>query len=626
MTFTSKRILSGLLALCVVLGLVLVGIPSDAFAATITYSSTSNSGTRDEVCTSLDGTSASSYYTSSYTFDALSEQNSSQLLQSLRTLMTSTHKKITSYDNCRDYANITDCENNDGRVVLLYTSYSATMSQYNGWNREHVWPQSLGGGNTSGGGADLHHIRPSDAGVNSSRGNKKYGESGNGTAKYGSNPAVGVLGGTYNSTYFEPLDNVKGDVARICLYVYVRWGSAWGADSITEVFQSVDVLLEWMELDPVDTWEMGRNEVVEEIQGNRNVFIDYPEYAWLLFGQDVPDNIVTPSGNDGATANPGGNSSGNTTDNSYTQISSLKDGDKVVIVNPASEMALSSTKVGFYNSGVNVSDGFGVISENEIFTAKKNSDGSWSFTSGDGKKLAMAEEYSSLNETGINDKWTLSSAGNNQFYLLNAGRDLYLEWYASKNNWSAYKPDTLNADYALAFYTKTSTGGSGSNSDSNSNNNSGNTNTGTGSTTTTTPPTTQPPATQPPATQPPVDTTTPPASEPDATEGTQASTPATSPDEPVPLPTASVNPDDFIPQKEDSDSSAGKVIIIIAAIIFVALVAGGACVYFFVIKPKNTAAQAISEEAPPMEIAEEAPTEEVTEEAPAEEVTEETNE
>ena len=301
-----KRISSGLLALCVVLTLVFTGIPGDVFAATITYSTSSNSGTRDEICISLEGTGASSYYTSSYTFDVLSQQSSSQLLQSLRTLMTSTHTYTSSYDNCRDYANKTDCENGDGRVVLLYTSYSATMSQYNGWNREHVWPKSLGGNSTKGGGADLHHIRPSDAGVNSSRGNKKYGNSNNGTAKYGTNPATGYLGGNYNSTYFEPLDNVKGDVARICLYVYVRWGSSWGADSITDVFQSVDVLLEWMEIDPVDTWEMGRNEVVENIQGNRNVFIDYPEYAWLLFGRDVPEGITTPSDNDGTTANPGG--------------------------------------------------------------------------------------------------------------------------------------------------------------------------------------------------------------------------------------------------------------------------------------------------------------------------------
>ena len=260
------------------------------------YSTEYNSGQRDVVCTTLDGTSAASYYTGSYTYDRLSELSADSLKSNLSTLMKNTHKKTSSYNDCRDMADQTDCENEDGRVLLLYTSYSATMSQWNGWNREHVWPQSLGGGNTSGGGADLHHIRPSDAVVNSTRGNKKYGNTNGGTAKYGSNPASGYLGGYYNSSYFEPLDNVKGDVARICLYVWVRWGSSWGADSITEVFQSVDVLLEWCELDPVDTWEMGRNEVVGAYQGNRNVFIDYPEYAWLIFGREVPDDMVTPSG------------------------------------------------------------------------------------------------------------------------------------------------------------------------------------------------------------------------------------------------------------------------------------------------------------------------------------------
>ena len=145
-----KRMSAGLLALCVVLSLVFVGIPGDAFASSITYSATSNSGTRDVLCTSLDGTSASSYYTSSYTFDALSQQSSNQLLQSLRTLMTSTHTYRSSYNDCKNYADQTDCENEDGRVLLLYTSYSATMSQWNGWNREHVWPQYLDGGKRAG--------------------------------------------------------------------------------------------------------------------------------------------------------------------------------------------------------------------------------------------------------------------------------------------------------------------------------------------------------------------------------------------------------------------------------------------------------------------------------------------
>ena len=55
------------------------------------------------------------------------------------------------------------------------------------------------------------------------------------------------------------------------------------------------MLLEWCELDPVDDWEMGRNDVVEVLQGNRNVFIDYPEYAWLLFDEEIPDGMTTPT-------------------------------------------------------------------------------------------------------------------------------------------------------------------------------------------------------------------------------------------------------------------------------------------------------------------------------------------
>ena len=140
-----------------------------------TYSKEYNSGQRDVWCPTLSGTSAASYYTGNYTYEKLSSLSASALKTSLNTLMKSTHKKTSSYDDCRDMAVNTDCENEDGRVLLLYTSYSATRSQYNGWNREHVWPKSLGGKNDSdyGGGADLHHIRPSDAVVNSTRGNKK---------------------------------------------------------------------------------------------------------------------------------------------------------------------------------------------------------------------------------------------------------------------------------------------------------------------------------------------------------------------------------------------------------------------------------------------------------------------
>ncbi|MBE6532017.1 MAG: hypothetical protein E7676_00720 [Ruminococcaceae bacterium] len=292
-----------------------------------------NYGERGELCTTLEGTDAPDYYIDNgYSYDEFEDMSQTELLSELRELMSSTHKALTTYENCRDWAYYTDCENEAGKyisdenqktVVLLYTDYTTTRDQWQKWNREHVWPQSHGGndddvdeeikkeyGNSDGevgdvlGGADLHHVRPADYGVNSSRGNKPYGESGtNPTEKYGTQAAPGVLGGTYNNTYFEPLDHAKGDVARIILYVWVRWGAEWGAEdvndpfnSVTEVFESVDLLLEWCELDPVDTWEMGRNDVVESIQGNRNVFIDYPELAWLIFDKEIPNDMTTPSG------------------------------------------------------------------------------------------------------------------------------------------------------------------------------------------------------------------------------------------------------------------------------------------------------------------------------------------
>ena len=309
----NKYLKSLIAAILLITILITSCLPVFAVGQPTKYSTEYNSGTRDVVCTTFDGTSALTYYKSGYTYDELSGLSSGDLFTKLQSLMRTTHSYQSSYNDCHYKANQTDCENGDGvnnTLSLIYTSYTATQSQWNGWNREHVWPQSLGGNNTSGGGADMHHIRPSDAVVNSTRGNKKYGNTNGGTAKYGSNPATGYLGGYYNSTYFEPVDSVKGDVARICLYVYVRWNSQWGAQNITNVFQSIDVLLEWCELDPVDTWEMGRNEVVGAIQGNRNVFIDYPEYAWLIFGREVPDDMVTPSGEamDGNTGSGGGNS------------------------------------------------------------------------------------------------------------------------------------------------------------------------------------------------------------------------------------------------------------------------------------------------------------------------------
>lgn len=292
-----------LLALCLFFT-ILLHLPATFADPSITYSPQSNSGTRHEICTTLAGTSAESYYSGEYSYDALSALSGDDLYRALASLMTDTHTTLTSYSDCRDYSVRTDCEKKDDRVMLIYTSYSASRGEYindtpKGWNREHVWPKSLGGFNQDRAGSDLHHIRPSDSSVNGARGNKRFGEASEGKSVTSSMPTVPSMVGGYSlGNYFEPLDNVKGDVARICLYVYVRWAKDFPlCKDITNVFQSVDLLLEWCEEDPVDTWEMGRNEVVQSIQGNRNVFVDYPELAWLIFDREIPTEMTTPSGN-----------------------------------------------------------------------------------------------------------------------------------------------------------------------------------------------------------------------------------------------------------------------------------------------------------------------------------------
>ena len=116
MNRSTKRILAFIILIAVVFSTL-----TAAYAAPTSYSSSSNSGKRGEVCTSLSGTGASSYYAGNG-YDTLASLSSSALLTRLRNLMTSTHTRTTSYSDCKNYATKTDCEENDGRIVMIYTS------------------------------------------------------------------------------------------------------------------------------------------------------------------------------------------------------------------------------------------------------------------------------------------------------------------------------------------------------------------------------------------------------------------------------------------------------------------------------------------------------------------------
>lgn len=260
-------------------------------------------------------------------YDDVENLMGNDLLLGLHDLMFKTHETYTSYADLgkNEYQRYTDpYPGKDGYIIGFY-SHRAIKADWDGntYNREHVWAQSLSGKTTSngdnlygdtGGGADMHHIRPEISGLNSSRGNKLFGEVSNGSTWDGY--IEGDLVSYYSGNVFEPHDEVKGDVARIVMYMYMHYNTrtylGGSAATYNERYTDIDkpliitniiaksnaedcfnLLLEWNELDPVDEIEETRNEAASKYQGNRNPFIDHPEYAEYIWGdQTIVDKEV----------------------------------------------------------------------------------------------------------------------------------------------------------------------------------------------------------------------------------------------------------------------------------------------------------------------------------------------
>lgn len=231
---------------------------------------------------------------------------------------------IIKTHNVRTYSNlwtdfqITD-KRSDGYVWDMYSSCSLVFvtNQDNGsggtnecekYNREHSFPNSwFGGVQSSPMYTDLFHLYPTDKKVNNTRSNYIYGKvltasytSSNGSKLGTSDPVTGFSG-----TVFEPIDEFKGDFARSYLYMatcYEDQIASWTSFS-TEALAILDgnsypayktwyvqLLLTWCTNDPVSQKEIDRNNAVYTIQGNRNPYIDHPEYADAVWG--AATNVV----------------------------------------------------------------------------------------------------------------------------------------------------------------------------------------------------------------------------------------------------------------------------------------------------------------------------------------------
>lgn len=217
-----------------------------------------------------------------------------------------------------------DYNADNGYIKKLYAPYNgdlATADRFKNdgdtrvsFDKEHIWPQSLGEfGRTGGAGSDFHSLWPSDVKGNQ-QGHSNYGFGvpqteitdvpGDKGTSVGRN---GYVDGSPNKV-FEPLDEFKGDVARAMFYMPARYyeyidvlhpklelvdeslGSHTASTSVTGKGGILTTLLEWNELDPVDEHEIKRNNLIaNNYQMNRNPFIDYPQWARIAYDPTFSD-------------------------------------------------------------------------------------------------------------------------------------------------------------------------------------------------------------------------------------------------------------------------------------------------------------------------------------------------
>ncbi len=223
-----------------------------------------------------------------------------QLENKLSDIIHNNFQPVT-YNDARIYLAESDLSIDD--PTKIYNIYDSKLVDdvWDGgttWNREHVWPQSRLGneeevdGTDRNQATDLHNLRAATPVVNSTRNNRFFSV---GSGEY----SITSNGGFY------PGDEHIGDVARILFYMVVMYDYLHLTNDLNDLLDEsdnysldgadmglLDTLLLWHRLDPVDEFERQRNEVIYGAQGNRNPFIDHPEYVHLIWENKTISDLL----------------------------------------------------------------------------------------------------------------------------------------------------------------------------------------------------------------------------------------------------------------------------------------------------------------------------------------------
>ena len=238
----------------------------------------------------------STYYEDDCAYTFLRQLTGDELFGRLNSMMGTTCKLGTSnysYNSLRNaYVGVDRDLNKPGNIIGYYDGRSMNGTWDGGatYNREHTWPQSKGANKSIPMGHDMQSVRPTNASINSARGNDAYGESGS----YYDPNEIAINNANYRP---ENLGSYRGDAARVILYDYIVYGEAGGYKNkhyngnaqllsklgYSGVFESIPVLIKWHMQDPPSLTEMVRNDGAQDYQGNRNPVIDFPELALQIF-------------------------------------------------------------------------------------------------------------------------------------------------------------------------------------------------------------------------------------------------------------------------------------------------------------------------------------------------------
>jgi len=240
-------------------------------------------------------------------YNSANGKSDALLKSAIQTVITTGHA-VTTYGGLWTAYATTDINPATGKIWDMYSNCSFTLSvdqnkgttgsECTNYNREHSVPNSWWGGIQSVPQyCDIIHLVPTDSYVNAQRGNNPYGEVSTPTYTSGNGSKLGQSGiGEYSGIVFEPIDEYKGDFARIYFYIATRYANecgTWTSGQGTSVFgtptlglsnYAINLFLKWSRQDPVSAKEITRNDALYNVQHNRNPYVDYPELAEYIWG------------------------------------------------------------------------------------------------------------------------------------------------------------------------------------------------------------------------------------------------------------------------------------------------------------------------------------------------------